>query len=349
MNLEYLQNGDYLIPNLTLSEQPPMPLGKYGRMRKIYLQEHRPALYSHLLLSEKLYPHLLEIDQAANKRLELLMPPMARAAGITEHLKATDQMKWVGLMNTVKAQVEGIIFVELIYKYERPQKSEDLQAAKTTLDKTTTMSHNKKDKVVVFVKGVEIVPKKGERTKSEIISIAKNEFCKKGFSAVTMSDLCEATGLSRGGLYRHFSSTDEVFIALLEADKDDWQTEMDKAMEKGVPAIHMMGYYLEQMRMGIAEGAGGLSLAIYEFMRNKQVESVFLDARYDFAVNMMKALLQYGQQRGEFKPCNLQTEAEHIVIFLDGLQTASAVIPFSDEVISRQLSNVLEKIKMEER
>lgn len=115
MNLEYLQNGDYLIPNLTLSEQPPTPLGKYGRMRKIYLQEHRPALYSHLLLSEKLYPHLLEIDQAANKRLELLMPPMARAAGITEHLKATEQMRWIGLMNTVKAQVEEIIFVELIY------------------------------------------------------------------------------------------------------------------------------------------------------------------------------------------------------------------------------------------
>lgn len=199
------------------------------------------------------------------------------------------------------------------------------------------------------MKGVEVVPNKGERTKSEILNIAKTMFCEKGFSSITMSDLCEATGLSRGGLYRHFSSTDEVFISLLEADKDDWQTEMDKAMEKGVPAIQMMGYYLEQIRTGIAEGAGGLSLAIYDFMRNKQAESSFLDARYDFGVNMMKALLQYGQQRGEFKPCNLQTEAEHIVIFLDGLQTASAVIPFSDEVISRQLNDILEKIKMKER
>lgn len=84
-------------------------------MRKTYLQELRPALYSHLLLSEKLYPHLLEIDQAANERLELLMPTMIKAAGITEQLKATDQMEWVGLMNTVKAQVEEIIFSELIY------------------------------------------------------------------------------------------------------------------------------------------------------------------------------------------------------------------------------------------
>lgn len=113
--LEYLKNGDYLIPNLTLSEQSETPLGKYGRMRKQYLREHRPALYSSLFLSEKLYPHLLAIDQAANERLEQLLPPMIQAAGITEQLKATDQMLWVGLMNTVKAQVEEIIFSELVY------------------------------------------------------------------------------------------------------------------------------------------------------------------------------------------------------------------------------------------
>ena len=112
--LEYLKNGDYFIPNLVLSEQPQTSIGKYGRMRKTYLQEHRPAFFNHLLLSEKLYPHLLEIDQAANERLELLMPTMIKAAGITEQLKATDQMRWVGLMNTVKAQVEEIIFVELM-------------------------------------------------------------------------------------------------------------------------------------------------------------------------------------------------------------------------------------------
>ena len=98
---------------------------------------------------------------------------------------------------------------------------------------------------------------KGERTKGEILSIAKKLFIEKGFASITMSDLCEATGLSRGGLYRHFSSTDEVFIALLTADKDDWQAEMDKAMENGIPAIQMMGYFLEQIHIGIMAGAGG--------------------------------------------------------------------------------------------
>lgn len=114
-NLEYISSGDYYIPNLTLSEQPQTPIGKYGRMRKTYLLEHRPALYSHLLLSKKLYPHLLEIDRAANDRLESLMPTIIKAAGITEQLKTTDQMQWVGLMNAVKIQVEEIIFAELIY------------------------------------------------------------------------------------------------------------------------------------------------------------------------------------------------------------------------------------------
>lgn len=191
--------------------------------------------------------------------------------------------------------------------------------------------------------------KKSERTKGEIISIAKKMFCEKGYSSITMSDLCEATALSRGGLYRYFSSTEEIFIAMLELDKDDWQAEMDKAMQKGVSAKQMMTYYLNQIRVGIVNGVGGLSLATYDFIRNKKSTNDFLDERYDVAIYMMKSLLQYGQQRGEFKLFDVQTEAEHLVIFLEGLQTASAIIPFSDEVITRQLNSVLERIEIEER
>ena len=112
--LTYTKNGDYLIPNLKLSEQQSKPLGKYGRMRKAYLKEHRPILYNHLLMSEKLYPHLIEIDQTAQTRLEQMMPQLAKEAGATEELKATDPMKWAGLMNTCKAQAEEILLAELI-------------------------------------------------------------------------------------------------------------------------------------------------------------------------------------------------------------------------------------------
>ena len=113
-NLTYTRNGDYLIPDLSLSEQPEKPLGKYGRIRKAYLKEHRPILYNQMLLSEKLYPHLLEIEETANSRLEQMMPRLAEAAGATEQLKASDPMQWVGLMNTCKAQAEEILLAELI-------------------------------------------------------------------------------------------------------------------------------------------------------------------------------------------------------------------------------------------
>ena len=113
--LTYGANGDYLIPNLTLTEQERQPLGKYGRMRKQYLQEHRPVLWNSLLLSEKLYPHLQEINEAANSRLEQLMSGLMKAAGVTEALKASDPMKWTGLMNSLKAQTEEVILNELIY------------------------------------------------------------------------------------------------------------------------------------------------------------------------------------------------------------------------------------------
>ena len=113
--LTYTRSGDYLIPNLSLQETGMKPLGKYGRMRKKYLQEHRPVLWNSLILSEKLYPHLREIDETANRRLERMMPELMQSAGVTEALKASDPMKWVGLMNSLKAQAEEVILTELIY------------------------------------------------------------------------------------------------------------------------------------------------------------------------------------------------------------------------------------------
>ena len=107
-NLTYTQVGDFLIPNLALPEQPDRDLGKYGRMR-------RTGLFNRMTLNGTLFSHLLEIEDAANSRLERMMPQLAKAAGATEQLKASDQMKWVGLMNTCKAQAEEIIMSELIY------------------------------------------------------------------------------------------------------------------------------------------------------------------------------------------------------------------------------------------
>ena len=113
--LTYTKNGDYLIPDLSLTEQQETPLGKYGRMRKTYLKEHRPILWNRMILSETLYPHLREIDETANRRLERMMPELMKLNGVTEGLKAKDPMKWVGLMNNLKAQAEETILAELVF------------------------------------------------------------------------------------------------------------------------------------------------------------------------------------------------------------------------------------------
>ena len=114
IELTYSQNGDYLIPDLTITE-PIRRIGKYGRMRKTYLKEHRRILYNSMLLSEKLYPHLLEIEQTAAERLDRMMPELMKSAGVTESLKASDPMRWVGLMTNLKAQAEETLLTELIY------------------------------------------------------------------------------------------------------------------------------------------------------------------------------------------------------------------------------------------
>lgn len=113
--IQYKQEGNYLVPDMKLPPQSDKPLGKYGLKRRQYLMEHRPITYSQMLQMEELWQHLHEVDEAANNRLEQLMPDLAKAAGATEQLKAEDMMKWVGLMNNCRAQAEEIIFEELIY------------------------------------------------------------------------------------------------------------------------------------------------------------------------------------------------------------------------------------------
>lgn len=110
--LHYILNGDYYLPDITV--EPGKPLGKYGRARLRYLKEHRSNVYVRLLLSGKLFDDLNETDAEAERLLETMIPTMAKQAGITEKLKAADPMKWTGLMNAIKAQVEEIIWNELI-------------------------------------------------------------------------------------------------------------------------------------------------------------------------------------------------------------------------------------------
>lgn len=115
MNITYHQNGDYLLPDLTLDDQPAAPLTKYGRMRLRFLQEHKPGLYSHLILSGKLYQHLAETQEAAQTRIDRIAAEMAKDAEVDDKLKARDQLAWVGAMNAIRQQAEESVLEDLIY------------------------------------------------------------------------------------------------------------------------------------------------------------------------------------------------------------------------------------------
>ena len=107
-----------LIPNLTIAEAEQLPIGKYGRMRKCYLKEHRPVLYTNLLMTGKLGQHLAEIDETCEDRIELLTRQTARQEGVTEVLKTVDQMEWVRRMNSTRSRAEEIVLYELVYAGE---------------------------------------------------------------------------------------------------------------------------------------------------------------------------------------------------------------------------------------
>ena len=111
----YRQEGDYLIPNLTLPDEPEYQIGKYGHLRRSYLKEYHPVLYANFLTSGTLHRHLAEIDQACNERMEIIVSDMAKQEGVTESLKAAVQMEWVRRMNSIHSRAEEIVLTELVY------------------------------------------------------------------------------------------------------------------------------------------------------------------------------------------------------------------------------------------
>ena len=111
----YTQVDDVLIPDLSVEES--RPFGRWGRMRRRYLRDHHPAVYSNMLLGGTLYQHLAEIDKAADERINLITKQFADKRGITEKLKAANQLRWVQEMNAIRASAEEAVLSELIYAF----------------------------------------------------------------------------------------------------------------------------------------------------------------------------------------------------------------------------------------
>ena len=113
--LTYTMQGGYRLPNLLPPQEPEMHLGKYALLRRTYLKQHRRVTFTNLLTSGRLNEHLAEIDRTARQRVEQTVTAMAQAEGVTEELKATDPLRWTGLMNNLRHSAEELVLSDLIY------------------------------------------------------------------------------------------------------------------------------------------------------------------------------------------------------------------------------------------
>lgn len=113
--IEYIKKGDYYMPNLVLESQRKINLNRYGRLRLEYLKKHKKAEYTILFMDNKLTRHLEEIQETATKRVEEIIKSLKEKSNLTEEMKNTDQLYWVGMMNNFKNQAEEIVLKELIY------------------------------------------------------------------------------------------------------------------------------------------------------------------------------------------------------------------------------------------
>ena len=112
--LSYTLHGDYYLPDLAVNEGEPT-YGKYGMLRKQFLKEHRPARYQYLLMTGELTAHLNRVDQETREQVETLVKQMVGKQGVTEQLKAEDMMRWVGLMNNIRACADEIVLNDIVY------------------------------------------------------------------------------------------------------------------------------------------------------------------------------------------------------------------------------------------
>ncbi len=114
MEITYTKHGDYYYPDLALPPQPTGDIGRFGRMRKKYLKEHQPDTFALMLMENTLTQHLIDIDRQANEQIDRITSQLAQAEGVTEDLKARDQLVWIQAMNSCRARAEELVIREIV-------------------------------------------------------------------------------------------------------------------------------------------------------------------------------------------------------------------------------------------
>ncbi len=177
---------------------------------------------------------------------------------------------------------------------------------------------------------------KGENTKQRIVTLSRSLFSKKGYIAVTMKDVCEICKLSRGGLYRHFGSTEEIFLEVLERDKNDAEDSINQAISMGLSPTRLIDGFFQLQKNDIANSKNRIEMAVYEFAMANPDQKSYLSERFDSMVRIFAKLIAYGQDKGEFHDGRAEDLGEHMVIFLEGLKLSTRIMSLSKELLDQQ-------------
>lgn len=197
---------------------------------------------------------------------------------------------------------------------------------------------------LIHRKGESAMSTKSNNTKKNIIDASMQLFANKGYLAITMKDICDCCGLSRGGVYRHFSSTKEIFIAILNRDIGDDRNAVKQAIDQRVPAKVIFEHYLAHEKNAIFSDNKGLFFATHEFAFAESEQRAYFDKRVELSVDLLSTLFRYGQETGEFKNFDISVVATHIIYFFDGLKTSSSVLTITEEMVDQQLNIIKEMV-----
>lgn len=183
---------------------------------------------------------------------------------------------------------------------------------------------------------------KGRRTRQAICQSACQLFAEKGYKDVTMKDICERTHLSRGGLYRHYGSTREIFMEIVDTLMGQQAEDFSGKMEKGVPAGDILQDVLKRYEWEMADAENSLSIALYEFFSNPEYsgDGRSMYEQYRQSAEMWERLLEYGIKRGEFLPVDTEAVIDLILFSYQGVRMYSKLMPVDPKIPKRILSQI---------
>ena len=184
--------------------------------------------------------------------------------------------------------------------------------------------------------------KKGDETKRLILEKAMALFAKKGFKNVTMKDICIDTGLSRGGLYRHYESTNQIFSEIIDILMNTQDNELSSKIENEVPAPVILDEILERYKKEMLDGSGSLSIAILEFYSENQSsdnDNVLFE-QYLYSKDMWRNFISYGVNRGEFNNVNSEEIIDLIIFSYQGVRMFSTIMPIDEQIPNRIINHI---------